>query len=502
MIRALAVATLAGVLLVVIGVLTVQAAGAGLRVESVRMAGVPVEVVRAAGDDATGRPAVVVAHGYAGSGRLMRPFADTLARRGYLVALPDLAGHAASPRRLTGPDAVVRDLVEVVRRVRGRADVDPGRVALLGHSMGASAVVRTGAADQAVAATVAISLGDQGAAQLRPGPRRLLVLTGALEPPGLQTVARDATVEAGGRAVTVPLAEHVGVLYADRTHREAARWLDAALGHQPRRPVIEAKLRLAGAGLTLVGTLLLAGLGTILAGVLTAAPAVRQPLTAKPPAGWLIGSAVAALAGLIGGWVLARGLPSPEVGALVGYFGAAGAALVGTAAVVRLSGDRAAPADGRPQPPAAGAAPAGARIPDRLRRPALATVALVGTGAGALVGPIQLGLTSVVPYGPRVWLTGILALAVAGLLVGAQTLSRPPWNVVGLVVVCLPLPFAAGVGLVPGFLVIVAPLVAALFLVHLGLAAIAWLTGTPLWRTIPAGAVMVAWPVASALPLT
>ncbi|MBF9134038.1 alpha/beta fold hydrolase, partial [Plantactinospora sp. S1510] len=157
-----------GVLLLVAGVLGVGYAGRDLRSASVHVADVPVEVVRPVGGG-VGRPAVVVAHGYAGSGRLMRPFADTLARRGYVVALPDLAGHAANVRPPTGPDEIDRELAAVVRYVRNLPEVDPARVALLGHSMGAGAVVRVGAADPLIAATVAISLGDGAAAALRPG---------------------------------------------------------------------------------------------------------------------------------------------------------------------------------------------------------------------------------------------------------------------------------------------------------------------------------------------
>src|SRR5262245_52949740 len=51
----------------------------------------------------TGAPVsggVVVAHGFAGSARLMRGFADTLARRGYVVVAPDLSGHGANTRPL------------------------------------------------------------------------------------------------------------------------------------------------------------------------------------------------------------------------------------------------------------------------------------------------------------------------------------------------------------------------------------------------------------------
>ncbi|MEV4629949.1 hypothetical protein AB0J90_27150 [Micromonospora sp. NPDC049523] len=51
-------------------------------------------------------------------------------------------------------------------------------------------------------------------------------------------------------------------------------------------------------------------------------------------------------------------------------------------------------------------------------------------------------------------------------------------------------------------LALVTPLIGALLALYLLVAGVAWLTGMPWWRTIPAGALVVAWPVATALPIT
>jgi dienelactone hydrolase len=463
-----------------LGVFGLGSAGRGLRSQSVRVAGVPVEVVHGpgTGTGAAQRPAVVVAHGYAGSGRLMRPFADTLARRGYVVALPDLAGHAANTRPLTGVDAADRDVAAVVQYLRGRPDVDPGRVALLGHSMGAAAVVRAGAADPRIAATVAISLGDGGAAALRPGPRRLLLLAGALEPAGLTEVARAASAGSDdGRVVRVPFVEHVGVLYADRTHREAAHWLDDALGNRPVRPVVEAKRRVGAGGLILVGLLSL-----VFAALLR--PSSRRPSrTAGERLGLLAGAVVVApVPAFAGGLVLARLLPAAVCGYLIGYFVFAGATLGAAALVARRRRPRSAV---HPQ-----------------WTEASSTVVLALAGSAAVIVPVHLGLTAAVPHGAHWWLVVLLALATAALLGGAYAVARSPWAVAVLAAVCLPLPVAALAGLAPGFIVVITPLIAVLFVVHLVTAGAAWLRGAPVWCTIPAGALLVAWPVATALPLT
>ncbi|MFC6020846.1 alpha/beta fold hydrolase [Plantactinospora solaniradicis] len=488
-----------GVLLLVAGALVVGYAGRDLRSASVHVADVPVEVVRPVGGGA-GRPAVVVAHGYAGSGRLMRPFADTLVRRGYVVALPDLAGHAANTGQATGPDEIDRELAAVVRYVRGLPEVDPARVALLGHSMGAAAVVRVGAADPLIAATVAISLGDSTAAALQPGPRHLLLVVGALEPAGIRSVSQAAVADgsAGRRMVRVSFVEHVGVLYASRTHREAARWLDDALRHQPERQVVAAKRRVAAGGLIMIGTLLLVIAALIRPSARHApSPPAGSVLPVREPMAWLVGAVlVAPVPALVGGWLSTRMLPAPVSGYLVGYFALAGATLATAAVVARRR------AGARPAEDDAGDPVGSLRHDTAPWTAAASAVALAVAASAAVVVPIHLGLTSVVPHGSRWWLIGLLVLATGALLGGANALVRPAWSIAVLAAVCLPIPIAATVGLAPGFLALVTPLIAALLALYVLVAGVAWLTGMPWWRTIPAGALMVAWPVATALPIT
>jgi len=474
------VGLVAGVLLVAVGGYGLWTAGRGLQSESVRVAGVPVEMVH--GTDAPARgPAVVVAHGYAGSGRLMRPFADTLARRGYVVALPDLAGHAANPRPYTDIADAVRDLESVVRYVRGLPDVDPDRVALLGHSMGASAVVRAGAADQRIAATVAISLGDDEAAALRPGPRNLLLIRGGLEPAGMAAVADRALANTDhGSQLAVPFVEHVSVLFADTTHRRAARWIDDAVSHRPALAAVEAHRRVAAGGLLLLGSVLL--VAAVVVGSRRGVPVT--PPGPPLPSGrtqliWLAGGvAVSPVVGLVLGVAGALVLPAVVTGYLVGYFLGAGVALAMAALVVR----------GR-----------SALVPQWT----VHAVGLAVAGCAAVVVPVQLGLTTMLAHGAVRWgMVTLLALATAVLLAGAHAVVRLPWAVAVLAVVGLPLPVAAVVNLAPGFLVVVTPLIAGLFAVYLVLAAMARRAGWPAWCAIPAGALVVAWPVAATLPLT
>ncbi|GAB7051578.1 alpha/beta hydrolase [Catenuloplanes indicus] len=542
----------AGMLAVAAGLTCLILADRGLRTEAVRAGGVPVEIVR--GPGATGaRPAVVVVHGYAGSGRLMRPFADTLARRGYVVLLPDLAGHGANTRRLDVPAVIDAEIASVVAHARGLPDVDPDRVTLLGHSMGAGAVVRAGAADRRIAATVAISLPGSGTG---PGPRRLLLIVGALEPGGFRTAAeRAAGDRAAGdrRLVSVPLVEHISVLFAPRTHREAAGWLDAAAGNAaagntaagagivPLRRVAAGALTMLGALLLLAAALARGGTGspagrppnaaaatsrasTIRALVArwpanVAASAIRRPADSASPASaiprsadsaastspasevrrpagfaaptspasatradpvrrpvtWLAVAAASVL-GVLGGGIGAVAAPAPVTGYLIGFFAAVGGGLALAAGL--LTGWR------RPPVPRWTAAV-----------PALA-------GGAAVVVPVQLGLTLMVPHGDRWWLVAALALATAALLAGARALAGPGWDLAVLAGTAVPLAAAAVTGLAPGFLMLIAPLLAVLFALCALLAAVARRGGAAWWPSIAAGAVMIAWPVAVALPVS
>ena len=89
-------------------------------------------------------PVVVVVHGLAGSRQVMQPYALALARTGFTTLTLHLPGHGANPRPLRwadlreGPaESLERALDAVVGQARRLGD---GRVALVGHSIGANAV--------------------------------------------------------------------------------------------------------------------------------------------------------------------------------------------------------------------------------------------------------------------------------------------------------------------------------------------------------------------------
>jgi len=238
------VTALAG-LAIVIALWQLEQARSGVEITHATAGTTPVTVYRRG--DVTAAPAVVIAHGFAGSRQLMEAYALSLARAGYVAVSFDFKGHGRNPEPMSGDvtriEGTTRQLMREVGRVTdfalGHSAVD-GRVALLGHSMASDIIVRQARADGRVAAVVAISMFSQ--AVTVDEPRNLLAITGEwegfLRDEALR-VARLVDADAGEgdtvgrfadgsarRAVVAPNVEHVAVLYSP-TGLEAARgWLD------------------------------------------------------------------------------------------------------------------------------------------------------------------------------------------------------------------------------------------------------------------------------------
>ena len=364
------------------GLLLVRAAG-DLEREHVVVGGVPLDVVRPAGSPPG--PGVVVAHGYAGSARLMAQFGDTLAARGWTVVLPDLDGHGANQR---SPTDLQYDLDVAVTHLRGLPGVDGSRIALVGHSMGAGAVTAYAAGHPQIGATVAISL--PGAAPVpKDRPARLLLLTGGLEFPGFRAAADEAVAGArpDRRAVVVPGVEHISVLYAPETHRLTADWLGP--GDEPLPSPLR---RLVASGLLLLGLLL--------------------------------------------------GFP----------------------AVARL-----------------GVGPL--------------TVAYAGA---AIAVPLHLGFTHAVPVGVHWWALLSLWAGFAALGHAGGSLRN---DLIGAVLAVVALTTAAAAGVAPGFILLVVPLLGVLMVIQAGLSAVLRARAAPAWVVALTGSLLVAWPIATTLPL-
>lgn len=399
-----------------------RAQSQGLVVEAARAGTVPLTVYRPAGDAAA--PAIVIAHGFAGSRQLMQPFATSLARRGYVAVVFDFPGHArnpvALPAGLADRPAMQRSLLAALDAVVDHARALPGadgRVGVLGHSMAADVVVQYGHAHPDVAATVAVSLFVPEPHAWN--PRNLLIIDGALEPAmlrehGLATIAAavGGTVEPGttygdfadGSARRIAFArhvEHIGVLYSGDSLREAGTWFDQAFGHAPASTAVDT--RGPWLGVLFLGVVALAWpLAALLPRVAVPAP--------RAPAGWRWLLPVALVPALATPLLL-RAVPVSFLPLLLGdylilHFGLYGLLTVGMIALLRR------------------------RLPDApalhadFRALALAAALVAGFSGIAIAWPIDAYVFSMGPAPWRLPLVALLALGMLSWFLADEWLTR------------------------------------------------------------------------------
>lgn len=278
--------------LVVLSLWQLRTAHGGTVQAKVTLAGSPATVYRPP-DAKREAPLVVVAHGFAGSRRMMQSLSLTLARSGFLVVAFDFIGHGRE-NRLLSPDVariegttaqLVRQTQAVIEAARGLDGAAAGPVALLGHSMATDVVIRAARGVPDTAAIVAISMySDAVTARF---PERLLIVSGAwegrLRKVGLRllhqvdpALGEGETARAEGvlrRAIAAPRTEHVGVLYSPVTLAAARDWIAQAMGRAPGGPV-------AAIGWPVLG--LLAGLVLAFPALLHAVPGAAAPPASGP----------------------------------------------------------------------------------------------------------------------------------------------------------------------------------------------------------------------------
>jgi dienelactone hydrolase len=252
----------AAILAIATGLSQLNSATHGLTIVHQRVGTIPVTVFKPA--PGAPAPAVVIAHGFAGSQQLMQPFAVTLARNGYVALTFDFPGHARNstplPGGLADHDARTKSLLAAVDTVvmfaRNLPESD-GRLALLGHSMASDIVVRYAQRHPAVEATVGVSLYSPGVTA--GSPRNLLVIDGAWEPAMLRdeayrivSMAANGPAQervtygkfADGSARRLALAdgvEHIAVLYSKESMAETLGWLNQAFGRRSTSGFLDAR---------------------------------------------------------------------------------------------------------------------------------------------------------------------------------------------------------------------------------------------------------------------
>lgn len=171
---------------------------------------------------------VAIAGGY----RLFREVADTLSRRGIAVLRMDDRGIGGSGGDVLGTTAdFADDIRAAVAYLRSRSDIDPARIALVGHSEGGTIAPMVAANDPQLAGVVLLAgTGYTG--------RRII----------------DYQIENGVRGSSLPEAQHDSLIAAQKAEFEATmgrnRWMQYFLTYDPvptARRVTQPALILNGA---------------------------------------------------------------------------------------------------------------------------------------------------------------------------------------------------------------------------------------------------------------
>ncbi len=452
------------------------------------------------------RPAVVIAHGFAGSQQLMQSFALHFARHGYLAITFDFAGHGRNTQPMTGDvdliDGATRRLVEDVTKVAAQARrLGDGRLAILGHSMASDIVIRFAESEPSVTATIGVSTFSPAVTRL--SPRNLLLIAGSWEGMLKQEALRAVGLVAAPqiaqpgvtygefntgtarRAVFSPDTEHVSVLFSRITLRESLAWLDRSFGFaraqdpEPGRRGVWILVLLGG----------VVGLAWPLSSLL--------PRVSTPPAGSALGWPrmwPALVMPMLATPLVLRIVPTHFLSVLVADYLAAHFLVYGAITTASLLWICRRDECRRPATPP-------------LRPFATALLLVVGYGLVGLVWPIDKLVTSFVPSGNRPGLIAVLLLGTCVYFTSDEWLTRGEGAARGAYP-ATKLAFLASLALAVAldaqrlfFLVIIVPVIVLFFLVY-GLWS-RWIydsTGNPLVGGL-ASALAFAWAIGVVFPL-
>lgn len=176
-------------------------------------------------------PVVVVAHGYSADQAVMSPMARSLAEAGYAVLTFDFRGHGSNTNHFSGD--LTDDLTAVVDWLERSPQVDGTRIAVLGHSMGASAVLDFATLDDRPRAVIPVSGGYQLYDEVVPDNVFLMV---AENDPGVihdrqANIAADLA-DADTHLVTSEIAgkDHITILYSNTAITQLVEFLDPIMG--------------------------------------------------------------------------------------------------------------------------------------------------------------------------------------------------------------------------------------------------------------------------------
>jgi pimeloyl-ACP methyl ester carboxylesterase len=233
----------AGLVLLLLAVWQLRSAGQDVEITTLPGSLPPITLMTPTGESSAPRPAVLVGHGFAGSAAVMRGFGLALAHAGYTTVLWDFSGHGANPQPLPiegSGDELLRDAEMAWEQANATNLLEPGRAAILGHSMGSGVALDFGVRHPDTAATIAVSPVRRDVSEAL--PRNLLLMAGALEPRFAEN-AESLLDDAGGaggdpnsgtgrKLAIIPGVEHISILFSPAAQQNAVRWLDGTFGAQ------------------------------------------------------------------------------------------------------------------------------------------------------------------------------------------------------------------------------------------------------------------------------
>jgi pimeloyl-ACP methyl ester carboxylesterase len=451
-------------------------------------------------------PTVLIAHGFAGSGRLMESFALSFARAGYTAVTFDLPGHGRNPRALTGSiteiDGATRTLLTALGHVADDVKtIGDGRLAVLGHSMSSDVVVRLAESRADIAATIAVSMFAPTVSAV--APRNLLVIVGDLEGPlkrealraiGLATSPEpaqpfitygDFATGSARRVAFSAHVEHASVLYSEDSQREAVAWLDQTFAVERPATVVQG------------------GRGPWILLLLAAVVALAWPLAALLPrvAPKASGASLrwsrlwpAFVVPMVATPLVLRVVPTHFLPVLVGDYLAVHFATYGAVTALCLAWLR---RQGTPR----------GRAPTSWGRLGLASAIVTAYGFVGLVLPLDRYVTSFVPTPARVPLVLAMLVGTLGFFLADEWTTRGAGAARGAYAVSK-LAFLASLAIAVGldferlfFLIIIVPVIVLFFVVHGAFSAWSYRrTGHPFVAAI-ANAIAFAWAIGVTFPM-
>ncbi len=299
-------------------------------------------------------PVVVLCHGFAGDTAMTSSLARRIAKSGYAVVALDFRGHGEN-RNPLGPTAdglgLRQDIDAALLYARTQPRFDGQRVALVGHSMGAFAVLAHAQRDPGVAAVVPISGGRELSGPFSP-PNTLFIWASG-DPDGMRRRGRELAAKLAGkeqlvedktygevehgtgvRMSEVSGTDHITILYSAEAARRIVEWLALALGPghgTPETPGPDPRFAWSGLGL-LAALVLSFGAPRALAPLAprVGLPRIDRPLLHLALFALALASTVLLLSGFDGS--AARGpfsfIPLTAGRDLFGFFAVAGALLL------------------------------------------------------------------------------------------------------------------------------------------------------------------------------